>query len=216
MSKHCRIGGKKMKDMNEILKKLNEISSESAITREELLELLPKEDASSLESVKTQATGDPFLGCSYGRVTLPACFTVPQGHYPAANTKITFCLDNLTCCVHQTTITVPSPCGGPNIPVTVYGLSLVGCIPWIANASSIIGDCTSATPISVSYNNTLCVNKIVGYYGTEAEARAACGSINCSNVTVRLEVYGGNTATCDNAPTIDFFAYFSTTIGNCP
>jgi hypothetical protein len=199
----------KMKDINEILNKMSEISSENAITREDLLEILPAIEDS------LPATADPFLGCTFGYVVLPNCFTIPRGNFPTANTKITFCTDNLTCCVKPVTITVPSPCGGSGIPVTVYALNLVGCIPWIANGQPVEGDCTSIAPVSVSFNDIFCVNRIVGYYATEAEARAACTSIDCRNILAALTVTGYPNYNCDKS-VIVFSVRFNTTIGNCP
>lgn len=208
-----------MKDLNEIMNEMDKITIEQVAVENDEKDLAGLLDA--------QEVVDPVLATNCCIVTPPEGFILPptpssDGIYPSTFTRLAINVGRLVCTVEPTTINVPSPCGGTITNVPVFALRISGCIPYLINFYPVLPNpletiCISrdAANLSLCCNDTVCVNRIVGYFTTEAAARAACTGFNCTSVTASL--VARRITICDNSiPAVQLSIVLSTSIGNCP
>jgi hypothetical protein len=223
-----------LKNIQDIIKEMENFSEQVATTViDENTKLTSEEAEKELKSLLGDAptVADPVLGTSCCVVNVPNGFTIPvtsddDPTVPVTNQNIIFTTTNLACCVNPITVTCSAAdCTTGTFQMPAFEVRLVGCIPFIANVFPITGPLLpinttcEAVPgtTSICCINNFCVNKRIGVFATEAEAKALCNDptlLTCANITAglvatRLSLCAGN------GQAVQFAVTFSSVLGNC-
>lgn len=94
----------------------------------------------------------------------------------------------LRCCVEETNMDVTPPTGCSDLEIPVFAVRVVGCIPVNISLLAFESRCGVNLVPSPSQDNrvalccktTVCVDNVICYRGTRAQAEAACASIRSS------------------------------------
>ncbi|WP_127836473.1 hypothetical protein [Clostridium prolinivorans] len=223
-----------MRDIKEIISEMERLSEDVAATINDEQSKVTSQEKELKALVKdAPATVDPVIGTYCCVVNVPNGFNIPvtsaeDPTVPAENQNLIFRTSELSCCVNPITVVCSAEdCPSGTFEVSAFEARLVGCIPFIANVFPITGveepngnstTCEltpSTTRICCSGN--FCINRRIGVYATEAEARSICsdsGLITCSNITA--ELVATKLTFCEaNGQGVQFSITFNSVSGNC-
>jgi len=135
------------------------------------------------ETEQNQTTPEPCR-----RVVRFNCITnIPRGLRldRVRDFRVVYDPTNLRVCVEETTISVTPPPGCPDLELTVFAVRVVGCIPVAISALAFESRCgVNLVPrrdednrVALCCNTIVCVDNVVCYRGTRAQAEAAAAAI---------------------------------------
>lgn len=221
-----------MRDIKEIISEMERLSEDVAATINDEQSKVTSQEKELKALVKdAPATVDPVIGTYCCVVSVPNGFNIPvtsaeDPTVPAENKNIIFRTCELSCCVNPITVVCSAEdCPSGTFEVSAFEARLVGCIPFIVNVFPLTGvedsngttfELTPSTT-RISHTDNLCVNRRIGVYATEAEARSICsdsGLITCDNITAEL-VATKVTFHDGDSQGVEFFITFNSIAGNC-
>jgi hypothetical protein len=154
---------------------------DEALAIEEEEELRACEDCSDAQ--QNQVTPAP---CS--RIVRFHCIrNIPRGLRldRVRDFRVVYDPTDLRVCVEEADISVTPPPGCPDLTLTVFAVRVVGCIPVSISALAFKGRCgVNLVPrreedrkVALCCDTTVCVDNVICYRGTRAEAEAAAAAI---------------------------------------
>lgn len=201
-----------MKDIQELIMEIDNLSDQIAVTlneeektsvkleEKELIKRevpLVKEEKEYCKLEENTLESRQIEGCIPGcpsnrRVDFCCILNVPGnlGIVPQDFLRVLFSTDCLRCVVEPCSANV-TVCGCP-IPVTLYNVRIVGCIPFLINHAVNSTECFSNPNflMDLCCSDSVCVNNVICTRCNQADANAACERIrqkltncNCTTVT---------------------------------
>ncbi len=205
-----------------LLSEIDEVSKDEMIaeyikddlTEDQIAELKNNTCKGACDDVdQNQVTPQP---CS--RLANFCCITdIPDGlaiRSSASDFRVVYDPRGLRCCVEETNITVTPPSGCVDLTIPVFAVRVVGCIPVSISLLAFESRCgvnlvprpSQDNRVALCCSTTVCVDNVICYRGTRAQAEAACAAIRAAI----------STDPCTNVPLLSAFARaFTIPFGSC-